>query len=215
MRMQVEGSRVSLPLAPLLPALLQAEAEPGRLLGDLLDRLDLTLAPAIDVLDSLHAYVDPDVAPADFLAWMGEWLGVADLLAVVPSLAPERDTEWLPRQRDIVKYAARLAGGPRLVPVPGTRGERFQVDDVDGAASRGTLDALERLLGFVIGRGQCAVEVSSARPHVSIQATAPVGVVVSALEEAVRRVARHAVPAHVTVEVVVVGGGADRPEVAQ
>lgn len=38
--------------------------------------LDDLLAPLLCVLDCLAAYFDPALAPADFVAWLGGWVGV-------------------------------------------------------------------------------------------------------------------------------------------
>lgn len=40
------------------------------------DGLDTVLAPAHAAIDDLAAYVDPALCPADFLAWLGGWLGL-------------------------------------------------------------------------------------------------------------------------------------------
>nr|BEK63354.1 phage tail protein [Kitasatospora purpeofusca] len=40
--------------------------------------LDTVLAPVFTTLDSLPAYFDPRLAPADFLAWLATWVGGAD-----------------------------------------------------------------------------------------------------------------------------------------
>ncbi len=38
--------------------------------------LDDVLAPVISALDCLHGYIDPAVAPVDFVGWLGEWVGL-------------------------------------------------------------------------------------------------------------------------------------------
>ncbi|MGW6262344.1 phage tail protein [Streptomyces sp. NPDC055085] len=38
---------------------------------------DELLAPAISTLDCLEAYVDPRLAPLDFLEWLAGWVGIA------------------------------------------------------------------------------------------------------------------------------------------
>ncbi|HWU08029.1 MAG TPA: phage tail protein [Streptomyces sp.] len=40
--------------------------------------LDTVLAPVFATLDNLPAYLDPRVAPADFLAWLSSWVGGVD-----------------------------------------------------------------------------------------------------------------------------------------
>lgn len=60
--------------------------------------LENVLDPIVALLDSLHAHVDPDLAPVDVLDLMGAWLGV-------------EEDESLPeeRQRELVRRAAELA----------------------------------------------------------------------------------------------------------
>lgn len=73
MRLGLEGVRTPHPLANMLPAMLQEDAFA---LG-LVDGLDQVLAPVLSVLDCLDAYVDTDLAPDDFLSWIGSWAGVS------------------------------------------------------------------------------------------------------------------------------------------
>ncbi|MFG2602867.1 phage tail protein [Streptomyces sp. NPDC048514] len=40
--------------------------------------LDTVLAPVFSTLDNLPAYLDPRVAPLDFVAWLASWVGAAD-----------------------------------------------------------------------------------------------------------------------------------------
>ncbi|WP_405003191.1 phage tail protein [Kitasatospora purpeofusca] len=40
--------------------------------------LDTVLAPVFTTLDNLPSYLDPRLAPADFLAWLASWVGGAD-----------------------------------------------------------------------------------------------------------------------------------------
>jgi len=49
--------------------------EDGFALG-LVGGLDQVLAPIISVLDNVDAYIDTDLAPEDFLTWLGAWVGV-------------------------------------------------------------------------------------------------------------------------------------------
>ncbi|MFF3641079.1 phage tail protein [Streptomyces sp. NPDC002564] len=38
--------------------------------------LDTVLAPALSTLDNLPAYLDPGLAPPDFLVWLASWVGI-------------------------------------------------------------------------------------------------------------------------------------------
>ncbi|MFC7263038.1 phage tail protein [Streptomyces lutosisoli] len=40
--------------------------------------LDTVLAPVFATLDNLPSYLDPRVAPSDFLAWLASWVGADD-----------------------------------------------------------------------------------------------------------------------------------------
>jgi phage tail-like protein len=58
---------------------------------------DEALAPAVAALDNMAAYIDPAVAPADFVEWLSSWVGVS------------LDENWpLERRRDLVARAAGL-----------------------------------------------------------------------------------------------------------
>lgn len=81
------------PLATLMPGLYQDD--------DLVQRftaaLDTVVAPVLAVLDSGDAYVDPMLAPLDFVTWLAQWVGV------------ELDASWPEhRQRALVARAAEL-----------------------------------------------------------------------------------------------------------
>lgn len=81
------------PIASLMPGLFQDD--------DLVLRftaaLDTVMAPVVAVLDSADAYVDPMLAPIDFVTWLAQWVGV------------ELDAAWPEhRQRALVARAAEL-----------------------------------------------------------------------------------------------------------
>jgi phage tail-like protein len=81
------------PLGHLLPALYHDNDFVQRFTG----ALDVVLAPVLATLDSSHAYVDPRLAPLDFVDWLAEWVGV------------ELDASWPEhRQRALVARAADL-----------------------------------------------------------------------------------------------------------
>jgi phage tail-like protein len=93
MRRDVPGLATPYPLATLMPGYLQEDEFAVRLTTG----LDDVLAPAVSVLDCLEAYLDPMLAPEDFLAWLGEWVG-----AVVDEHWPERV-----RRRAVLEAASR------------------------------------------------------------------------------------------------------------
>jgi phage tail-like protein len=93
MRGLVPGARSPEPLLDLLPAVLQEDPVVERLTA----ALDEVLAPAFASLNCLPAYLDPRLAPDDFLASLAGWVGV--LL----------NEDWPEQQRrDAVVHAVEL-----------------------------------------------------------------------------------------------------------
>lgn len=93
MRGTVPGLEVAHPLGGLMPA---AYAEDGFTMR-LTRAFDEVLAPVPASLDCLDGYVDPLLAPEDFLTWLAAWCGMA-----VDENLPVR------RQRALVCAAAEL-----------------------------------------------------------------------------------------------------------
>jgi phage tail-like protein len=62
----------------------------------LLSGLDVALAPVFATLDALETYVDPAMAPDDFLTWLASWVGLTfddrwtdeQRRALVPAMVP-------------------------------------------------------------------------------------------------------------------------------
>jgi phage tail-like protein len=73
MRGAVEGLATPYPLSTLVPGVLQEDPFLVRMTSG----LDAVLAPAISALDCIDAYVDPLIAPPDFLEWLATWVGAA------------------------------------------------------------------------------------------------------------------------------------------
>jgi phage tail-like protein len=69
MRGVVAGLGTPYPLETLLPAVLQEDSFTRRLVTG----LDEVLAPIVCTLDCLEAYLNPLLAPADFLDWVSTW----------------------------------------------------------------------------------------------------------------------------------------------
>jgi len=86
----IEDLVAAAPLALELPAVLQDDEFAMRFVS----AFDVALAPIVATLDDLDAYVDPHLAPADFLDWLATWVGV------------EFADAWdLPRRRRLVASA--------------------------------------------------------------------------------------------------------------
>lgn len=91
------GTAANVPITRPIIRELPAIYQDGLFLQEFTGGLDEVLAPASSVLDCLHAYVDPAVAPADFVAWLGGWVGVT------------LQEDWaLDRRRAFVARAAEL-----------------------------------------------------------------------------------------------------------
>lgn len=81
------------PLGPALPGLYQDDA----FAQSMMSALDEVLAPVVSTIDNFESYLDPYLAPEDFLAWLGGWVGIAI------------DDGWsLERRREAVARAVEL-----------------------------------------------------------------------------------------------------------
>ncbi|MFC4078986.1 phage tail protein [Amycolatopsis samaneae] len=74
MRAGVPGLPSRYPLGEQLPGLYADD----RLAQRFTAGLDEVVAPVLSVLDNLHAYFDPALAPADFLPLLGFWVAADD-----------------------------------------------------------------------------------------------------------------------------------------
>ena len=71
MRGAVPGLGTPYPIGSLMPAIYQEDAATMRWTAG----LDDVLAPVISTLDCVGAYIDPMLAPDDFVSWLGDWFG--------------------------------------------------------------------------------------------------------------------------------------------
>jgi phage tail-like protein len=93
MRGLVDGLRSPHPLGSTLPPIYLEDSLTQRITAG----LDEVLAPVLNVLDNLDAYLDPALAPSDFYEWLAGWVGVV------------LDESWSPdRQRALIRQAAKL-----------------------------------------------------------------------------------------------------------
>jgi phage tail-like protein len=68
--------------------------------------LDDVLAPIFATLDCLDAYVDPDLAPEDFLDWLGSWVGVM----LIEDWPIERKRALIARSVSLFRLRGTVAG---------------------------------------------------------------------------------------------------------
>lgn len=76
MRGLIPTATTPMPIAAALPAMYEDDDFAQRLTA----ALDEVAAPLHTSLDSLEAYLDPRLAPPDFLLWVGSWVGCSDEL---------------------------------------------------------------------------------------------------------------------------------------
>jgi phage tail-like protein len=93
MRSSVDGLLSPRPLEQVLPPVLADDDFAVRFVSG----FDGVLAPIFSTLDNLGAYLDPGLAPEDFVTWLGGWVGVAS-----------DDREPAERRRRLVAAAAEL-----------------------------------------------------------------------------------------------------------
>lgn len=93
MRGMVPGLGSAVPLASRLPAVLQEDA----FLQRFLLAFDDALAPVFTTLDGLASYLDPRLAPEDFLDWLADWVGVR-----------VHDSWSTGQRRDVIAHAAEI-----------------------------------------------------------------------------------------------------------
>ncbi len=167
------------PIGPALPALLQEDAFAQALVAG----LDDVLSPALSSLDNIGAYIDPDIAPDDFLSWLAGWLAI------------ELDDRWPEeRRRALVRQATelyRLRGTPL--------GLRAHLE----LATGGTVEIVET--GGVAWSQQTDTELpGEAEPRMTIRVNVEKLAMVDA--RAVDRLVTASKPAHV-VHILEIAGG--------
>jgi phage tail-like protein len=91
------------PLGLHLPALYQTKDPFAMGLTAAFDRV---LAPVIASLDSFDSYLDPALAPDDFLEWLGRWVA----LALDRSWSDERRRAFVAAASDLYRVRGTVAG---------------------------------------------------------------------------------------------------------
>ena len=192
MRGMVSELTTAVPLITRLPAVYQDEDFVRRFVA----AFDDALAPVVLTLDGLPDYFDPRLAPADFLAWVAEWLGI------------ELDDDWpIDQRREIVQGAARLHR--RRGTIPGV------VDAVRLGLGLGPVGAGAQGAGVEVADSggtrwsttPGAELPGSRRPALTVRVTMPEPH--TADRRRLERVVAAAKPAHVPHTVVVVAGRTD------
>lgn len=165
------------PIAAMLPAIYAGNP----FLDGFLGALDEVVAPAMAVLDCLPAYVDPDLAPEDFLTWLAGWLGI------------ELDDHW-----SVDRKRARLRQHVELLAIRGTPEGLRRLLELELPATV-TLDE----------PGGVAVSVAPGahapgRDDGRVRVTLAVDDVATFDERSARALVRRTLPAHLVAELVVV-----------
>jgi phage tail-like protein len=93
MRAAIKGLSSPYPIGEMLPALYQEDEFVQRFVAG----LDDVLAPVLLTLDCMDAYLDPALAPEDFLDWLASWVAV-----------PADEGIPVSRRRDLVRQATLL-----------------------------------------------------------------------------------------------------------
>lgn len=113
MRSGMTGVATPHPIGAYLPGVYQDDPFTLRFTA----ALDDVLAPVFLALDSFASYLDPDLAPEDFLSWLGRW--VAFGLDETSGLALRRDLvrravelhRWRGTGRGLTEHVRLLTGG--------------------------------------------------------------------------------------------------------
>jgi phage tail-like protein len=144
-RLGLENVGVTSCMVDLLPAVLRTDDFAAAFVAG----LDDVLAPIVMTIDGLANYVDPDIAPADFLAWLAAWFGVD----VDPGWSEERTRATIKRFARLQLMRGTARGLGELVAA--LTGEPAEIDDGGGVwttydpgtAMQGTASRVVRISG--------------------------------------------------------------------
>ena len=97
----VDGLRSRVPIGPSLPSLYHGDEFCQRLTTV----FDDAFSPVVSTLDCVDSYLDPALAPDDFVEWLAGWVAVS------------LDEAWAPpRRRQLVAEAVRLYRNRGTIP---------------------------------------------------------------------------------------------------
>ena len=124
MRQLIPGLDSPHALGLMLPAVYQEDEFSQRLAS----AFDEVLAPIIATLDSLEAYLDPRLAPDDFVVWLAEWVG----LLVDENWTSALTRDLVARAVELYQWRGTAEGLARLVEV--YAGARPEITESGGVA---------------------------------------------------------------------------------
>ncbi|MBP1705544.1 MAG: phage tail protein [Chloroflexi bacterium] len=179
MRGRIDGLPTPHPLGSHLPGLYLEDDFAQRLTS----ALDEVAAPIILDLDNLDAYLDPRLAPEDFLDWVGRWVGV------------ELDATWpVDRRRALVAAA---------VDIHRVRGTAAGIASLVALSTGGEVEIAEPgAAGFSMTPGAAVPAGTSPDLYIRVRVPDPGAVSLARLDALVRA----AKPAHLPHRVEVVAG---------
>jgi phage tail-like protein len=153
-RATVDGLATPHPLGHLLPGLYHDDDLAQRFTS----ALDVVLAPVLATLDSSDAYVDPRLAPLDFVEWLAEWVGV-ELDASWPEA---RQRTLVARAADLYSWRGTVRGVTEAVAI--YTGVEPEVSETGGTAWTGTPPPAGQLPGSPSGLLLVRVRVAPDEP---------------------------------------------------
>ena len=119
------------PLVAFLPALFQEDPFAQRFVS----AFDEALAPIFLTLDNLTAYMDPWLAPEDFLDWLSSWLA----LSLDETVAIDRRRAFVAKAFDLYRIRGTVKGLQAQVEI--FTGGSVEIVDTGGVASSSTAGA--------------------------------------------------------------------------
>ncbi len=119
------------PLGTFLPALFQEDAFAQRFVS----AFDEALAPIFLTLDNLTAYMDPWLAPEDFLDWLSSWLA----LSLDETVPLDRRLAFVAKAFDLYRIRGTTKGLQAQVEI--FTGGTVEIVDTGGTASSPTAGA--------------------------------------------------------------------------
>ena len=102
MRLGLDGLEMPMAMGASLPGVYHDDDLAQRLL----EAFDKVLAPVLCTLDNLDAYIDPALAPDDFVEWLASWVG----LVLDESWPPERQRALVGRSHELFRWRGTARG---------------------------------------------------------------------------------------------------------